>query len=929
VRLFGRIDFRSALQRVLLAQTSHPLWTLFSALILAGLAILFTVTHLEFKTSQRALISSENRLMQLLKTAEQFSDHDAFIVAVENTNTNRTLEFVRALAPRLEADSQHFSQVFYRVNPAHFRPWALLYLKPREIVELQDNLRKHESFIRNFARSPGLVTFFEEINNEMASRMVGHLFTGFLESSSEEGKTGPQDLDFLIRMLRELKANGEGSSPFNSPWRSFLSKGSLGPEAEEGYFWTEGKKYLLLFVAPNTKGRGSSASGDALAVLRLNVRAVREQFPEVHAGVTGQKALDEDDRNLALKDVSVATIVSLIGLSVLLLFFWRTVRRPLLQLTTQLVGLSVTFGLTTLVVGHLNLLSVTFAPMVLGLGIDYDIHWFSRYNEERGRPGRSTKEALAVTMDKIGSSILLAALSTCLAFLPLSLTGFKGLAELGIICGIGLFISSVATICLLPALIVLFDRPSPHLPLSQANWEFKPLVTFTRKRSFAILAIALVGTALSLWGATKIKFDLNMLHLQSKDTESVIWETKLVQGSKYPSIYGVLFAYSPDEVARKTKALESLSTVSEVKSVENFLPPGQNSKIPLMRRIKPIVAGIPSISDPSRPVDIKALDVVLSRIRFKMDETSAGKWGAGKPLEAQMKEARLLIDTIRKNLGSGQSPELLHRLKVFETNMINDLNDKISLLRENANTRPMQVSDLPPQIRERFVGSDNLSLIRVFPASDIWDPHFLGAFVRDLRSVDPDATGDPVTLYVFTKEFRDSSIRAAIYALVLISIFLALTFRSAGLAFSAIAPLVVGALWTFGIMHLFRVDLNLANTIFLPLVIGAGVEYGVIIVERWRRRKPGEERMPLPLSTGMGVLLAGLTTTIGFGSLMISRHQGIHSLGLLTTVGSLTVLGVAILFLPALLCLLPDKDRDRTEEHTNGAEKGNDRNQEE
>jgi len=893
------------MRSILRVQTAHPFLALASALVLAGLSVFFTVTHLEFKTSQRDLISSENRLMQLLNIAERFSNPDAFIVAVENKDAHRSLEFVRTLGPHLSADHEHFAQVFYRVDPAYFRPWALLYLKPEEIVELRNNLGKHESFIQSLARAPGLVAFFEAINDEMTSNMVGELFTGFLRPSSEAGETGPHDLDFLLRVLGEMKTNIEGSSTFNSPWRPFFLKGGWGDEADEGYFWTEGKKHLLVFVAPNTKGTAAVTTGKALTMLRQTVAAVRGQFPDVHAGVTGQKALDEDEKNLALKDMGVATIVSLIGLTILLVSFWRTIRRPLLQMTTQIVGLSLTFGLTTLLIGHLNLLSVAFAPMVLGLGIDYDIHWFARYNEERRRTGQSAKQALAATMEKTGPAILLASLSTCLAFLPLTLTGFKGLAELGLICGVGLFVSSITTVCLLPALIVLFDRPATRTPLTDVEQEARSLMRITRKRALVILALTVVGAGFSLWGAEKIKFDLNMLHLQSKSAESVEWETRLIKGSKYPSIYGALFAHSLVEAAEKTEALKRLHTVSKVQSVNDFLPSDQGVKISLVRRMKPILANIPSNLRPPDTVDITRLKDILSRIRFKMEGDSAGAWGASKPLEAQMRDARSLIDALGRDLQSIEPTVLLRRLKGFEASLIADLNDKLSLLRENINTCPMQVSDLPRPVRERFVGPDDLYLIRVFPAFDIWDPQFLGDFVRDLRSIDPDATGDPVTLHVFTREFRDSSFKAALYALIFIFVFLVLTLRSVVLTLIAVAPLVVGALLTFGLMYLFGVDLNLANAIFLPLVIGAGVEYGVIIIQRWRQGKAGEERVSLPFSTAMGILLAGLTTTVGFGSLMISRHQGIYSLGLMTTVGSLTVLAVALLFLPALLFFIP------------------------
>jgi hypothetical protein len=652
---------------------------------------------------------------------------------------------------------------------------------------------------------------------------------------------------------------------------------------------------------------------------------MKELFPDVEAGVTGQKALDEDEKYLASKDIGVATLVSLAGLAVLLLLFWRTVRRPMLQLTTQAVGLSLTFGLTTLFIGHLNLLSITFAPMVLGLGMDYDIHWFSRYNEERLQPGRTTGEALAVTMESMGPTILLASLSTSLAFLPLTITGFKGLAELGVICAIGLFVSSVTTLCLLPALIMLFDKPpargAPRFPTPA---EARPMLRTTKKKAFVILALTVAGAGFSAWGAGKIKFDLNMLHLQSKTAESVIWETKLIKDSKYPSIYGVLFAHSLTEVARKTETLKKLDTVSNVRSVRDFLPPDQVRTIPLVRRMKPILSGIPNLTASEGPIDAEGLNKGLSRIRFIMDEGLGREGDLTGRLEAQMKEVRSLIDGITHDLKTIETRLVIHRLKKFELKLLNDMNEKLSLIRENTHARPMEVSDLPGPVLKRFVGPDDIFLMRVFPSSDIWDPRFLGTFVRDLRIIDPDATGDPVTLYVFTREFRDASIKSAIYALVLIFLFLALTLRSTIFALAAISPLVLGALLTFGLMHIFGVDLNLANTIFLPLVIGAGVEYGVIIIGRWQQKKSGQEQAPLPFSTGMGIILAGLSTTVGFGSLMISRHQGIYSLGLLTTVGSVVVLAVAILFLPALLSFMPPrpkgdskiiKDRDLNPDH--------------
>jgi len=889
------------LLRVLLdLQTTHPLATLALWVALAAFSAAFTAGHLGFETSQSSLVAQDNHLMQLLKMADRFSDLDAFVVAVENRNTRRSLEFARRLGSRLEGDHGHYAQVFYRVDPELLRPWALLYLSEKQLLSLRDNLREHGAFIRDLARSPGLAPFFELVNEEMASRMVGELFTGFLDEGDKGGTKGPMDLGFLTRTLRQMKGQMEGSAKFISPWRSVLN-GDLAEEAEEGYFWTEGKKYLLIFVAPMMQGQGFSKGAQDLAALRQAIASAKKEFPDVSAGVTGQKALDEDEKEIALRDISLATSLSLIGVAVLLIVFWRGIRRPLLEMVVLVIALCVTFGLTTLFIGHLNLLSVTFAPMLLGLGIDYGAHWFARFSEERHRSPAPVRETLAATMDKVGPAILLAGLSASLSFFPLVLTGFKGLSELGFICGMGLAVATAGTLFLLPALIALFDRSS-RMPLVRkpVAQEIRPLLRSTGRRTVFFAGLAVVASALAFWGAVKVRFDLNMLHLQSRTAESVVWENKLITGSKYASIYGVLFARSFQEIDEKTRAAERLPTVSKVNSIRNVLPSDQDRKVRLLREMKPLLGDVRSIPVPSGPVDVEGLDRILSRIRFKMVDATTSDWGAAKPLEKQMEEVGGLIDGIRRDFTSMERPMLLGRLKRFEGLMIGDLNDKLSLLYQNMETRPLEPGDLPKPLRDRFVGPDNLYLLRVFPAGNVWEPQFLANFVRDLRSEDPDVTGDPITLYVFTKAFRDACIKAALYGVAFIAAFLALTLRSPVSVLAVLMPLFLGTLWTFGLMHLFGLDLNLANSIFMPLVVGAGVEYGIIVVQRWRQ-SPDAKRFSLPASTGTGVILAGLTTTVGFGSLTISEHRGIHSLGVLTTIGSLAVLGAAVLFLPALL----------------------------
>jgi len=206
-------------------------------------------------------------------------------------------------------------------------------------------------------------------------------------------------------------------------------------------------------------------------------------------------------------------------------------------------------------------------------------------------------------------------------------------------------------------------------------------------------------------------------------------------------------------------------------------------------------------------------------------------------------------------------------------------------------------------VRQRFISPEGSYMIRVFPALDIWDLPPLTRFVGDMRSVDPKVVGDPVLLYVFTTQFRHSCLWAAGMALVAITFLLLLFFRSLKLTLLALLPLLVGTGWTLNLMWLFDLPFNQANVLFLPLILGEGVEFGIIILMRWKQESSARA-ITLPASTAKGVLLAALTTTVGFGSLMVSGHRGVFSLGLLATVGSLSVLLASLSVLPAFLRLL-------------------------
>ncbi len=883
------------LYRVFLAVTWKPVLTIAVAILFAVFSVAYTVKNLDFQTSQKDLIYPDHKLIQLSELIDPFDSLDDFIVAIENRNTDRSLEFLHALLDVLHADKDHYVNIFYRVYPDSFKPWAVLYLDEENIESIGEKLKKHSDLVRGIAENPHVGSFFRIINQEMTSSMMDLLFTGFLANETEDEEI--YDLGFLLSSLESMR-DYIANQKYISPWKEGFLKGSW-DEKTEGYFWTENKNYLMFFVTPRKiKGSFNSAQ-QSLDLLRQTIEDVRKDFPDIEVGVTGQEALNMDEMTQAFDDMSFATVISFIGLALLLIVFWRGIKRPIFEMIELSVALCITFALTTLVVGHLNILSIVFAPLLLGLGIDYGIHWLSRYQEEKQKPDVGKAQAVENTMVKMGPGIILAGFTASLSFFPLILTDFKGLVELGMICSMGMIVTTMSTLTVLPALTMLFDKPAREINLDIDH--SKPLYSLSGKGSAIVIFVSLILFLGSIFASKGVKFDLNLLNLQSKTAESVIWEKNLLNDSQLSSMYGALIAYSREEVREKAMKLEKLPTVSSVRSIEDLVPVDQDAKREIIDSWKEFLPKAEPIEViPEKYVDVEDIDKTLSSIRFKMDAESRDDWGSKAPLQDQMDEARQLIGEIRTAIQSTDEEELQLILQNYDRRFVEDIQDTFSILKENVyNQRKMYLADLPDEILKRFVGADGLLLIRVFPDGHIWEPEFLGRFVDELRTVDEDAIGDPVTLYIFTKAFRDSCTKAAVFAVVFIILILVFTFRNPVYAFVAMLPLFIGTVWTLGMMGIFNIDFNLANVLFIPLIVGAGVEYGIIILQRWRHR--GESQVALPFSTGRGIILAGLTTTVAFGSLILSDHQGTASLGMLATFGSLCVMLAAVVFLPSLL----------------------------
>lgn len=885
----------------------RPRFTLALAFLSAAASIWVAAARLQVQTAQLQLVSPNLPLIARSDMLDKFKylGKSKFVLVIRAPDQERAIEFVKAMAAKIKADPEHFKGIFYRINPDEFKKWLLYYLGEDDLVHIRDTLSQNRPMVSKLAADPDLLNFFELVDHKMASEMVSELFTGFLEEHRD--KTGRMDLEFLIKVLQGLDTY-ISYQQYVSPWSSFFKSGAWDLK-KKGYFWQDKKKLLLASVVARKIPGKISNTESSLAQLRADIGKVRAAgFSDVQAGVTGQDALNNDEMSSAMSDMAKATWFSLLGVLLIMALFFRGLRHPLIIVTTLAVALCWTFGWTAIFIGHLNILSIVFAPMLCGLGVDYAIHWFARYEEEKDLSGPNRSEIISNVADKSGAGIILAGLGTGVSFFSFVLTGFRGLMELGMITGMGILFTILADFTVLPALscrLASKKRSPAKSPRRLTNNGYLLRLSPAGVRTVLALALGLsVGAALT---ASRVGFDLNPLRLQAKNSQSVRWEMTLVKTSTHV-ISAALITDSAKKTLSESAKFKALPAVASVDNIFRLLPGNQEAKIPLLRsiarmvpRLKPSI--VRQVSQDNRgevkPAYKEALIDTLEKINFKMQPKQASKWGASMPQVQQMSSVRYLIDNILQSLK--HSPSASERLSGYRDHFDKDLADQWSLIRQGASASPMSVRDIPPQLEKQFLHGNHY-LIRIYPKGSIWNETGLTNFVKELRSVNPNVIGDPISLYVFATAFKKASLEASIYALVAIALLLAATFRSIRLMLISLIPLLAGTLWTVGIMGAAGFNFNLANTIFMPLVVGAGVEYGVIIIQRWRENRSGQGR--LPFSTGKGIILAALTTTIGFGVLMIARNRGIFSLGFVAWEGSICVLAAALLILPAVLSFM-------------------------
>ncbi|HUF94145.1 MAG TPA: MMPL family transporter [Candidatus Limnocylindria bacterium] len=885
------------LRRVVRISCARPSLTLLVAVALAVLSVAYAFQTLTFATSTRALLPAGKPYIERYTEYErEFGELDDLAIVVEAPSLPEATVYANRLTHELKSQQVPLKRLAFRIDPKQFEDRALLYLSKERLTEIRDRVFDYQEFLETFAARPTLDQLVDGVATQIANAFVG----GFLDLGLGTDPKGALDLRFVSDLVRQISARLDRVAPYRSPFSSLFAVGAADADSA-GYFLSDDQRLLFILAEPESKGGSFTGDQAAIEGVRAVIASLKSEFPSVNVGVTGKPALSNDEMTAAFRDSEMGALAAFAFTLLLLVIAFLRVGKPVLLLFVLSLSLCWAIGAATLVVGHLSLFSVVFISIVIGIGIDYGVYFLFRYEEELFL-GRNLGEALQITAARSGPGILLSAVTAAATFYVLMLTDFRGLQELGFIAGTAILLSWISMVTVFPAAIVLIDRRHATRPAGAVPRAIRlerihvPFVDRLTRYPKTVLATAAVVTAASLWSLGSVEFDYNLLNLQAEGTESVEWEMKILATSGRSGLAALSSASSVEELRRKQAAFRALPSVSEVDSALLLIPDDQEEKQKIIAAFAPIVAPV-RISRPIR-VDVDRLIAALETLRRRFD-IAAGEAPAGdmqRDLRALRDDIAGLIIKLRQTGRRISVPAL----ELLQRQVYGDFRTSFHRLQGNLSPRRVGMDDVPEEIRRKFISDSGLLLLQIHPAVNIWDRDGAEKFVNELRSVDPEVTGTPIITYEAIRLMERAYMQGTVYAVLLVSTITFLMLRHVRDTALALLPLALGMVWTAGLMYVFGVKFNLGNVFALPLILGAAAEYGLNLVMRFREGRDSSGPL-IARSTIMAVFVSGLTTIVGFGTLLIAAHRGIYSLGLLLTLGTTASLVASLVVLPVLL----------------------------
>jgi hopanoid biosynthesis associated RND transporter like protein HpnN len=891
----------SAIRRTIIACASRAVWVVVAAIAVAVGAGFYAANNFAINTDASKLISSNVPWRQReIAFAKAFPQRSDLIAIVVDGATPELAEAASAkLAERLGTLHDTLQEVWRPDGGPFFAQEGLLFEPTDEVAKTMERLIGAQPLLGTLAADPTLRGLADALaliaqgalrgatgaepsggsgdaSGAPAASGARAMPTATRETPGDDEATSPlsalvKPLDALAGALSAIAAG----HPTRFSWQSLFTGAPPDPRAL--------RRFVL--VRPVLDYTALMPGADATNAIRNAVHALGlDATPGVRVRLTGPVPLaDEEFATLAdgaALNMSV-TLVVVILLLWLAVHSWRLIVAILVSLAIGLV-LTGAFGLA--VFGAYNLISVAFAVLFVGLGVDFGIQFAVAYRARRHATG-NLMHAIRDVAGEVGSALALAAAATAAGFYAFVPTEFRGVSELGVIAGTGMIIAFVASITVLPALVVLLRPRGERGEVGFAS--FAPIDRLLLRHRDLVLGIGAALAIASLVLLRDLSFDFNPLHLRSPQSESVATLLDLMKDTATsPDTIDVL-APSLDDAKHLAARLEKLPEVDHVLSLATFVPEDQEAKLAAIQDAAMLLGPTlePQQTRPP-PTDAQVVEALL-QASMRLDE--AAKAAGGAPFAMPAARVGGALRTL------AHAPEAA-RVRARDT-LMPGLAITLDRLRSAMQAERVTLASLPQSLRRDWVTADGRARVEVYPKGDMGDNVALHRFVTAVEAVAPDATGAPVSIDASSRTIIGSFLQAGLFAFVSITLILAFTLRRTRDVIVTLLPLLLSALCTLATCVVVGLPLNFENIIALPLLFGIGVAFNIYFVMAWRAGR----MHPLQSSLTRAVIMSGLTTGTAFGSLWLSAHPGTASMGELLAISLGWTLVTALLFLPALL----------------------------
>ena len=859
------------------AVRSHARAIVASTGLLTGALAIYTVLALGINSDNVGLVPDT---LPSRQAHENFIRHfpnleEAIFVVIDADTPELAREAADQLVERLSHEPETITRVYQPGSGEFFQHHGLLYRSVDELDDFADQMARIQPLVGQLEASPDIHT------------MVALLQDGLQENSGND--LASEDWIAVLDRVGQATVATSHEYPIAVSWEEVLLRGSA----------LDISTRRVIVAHPILDYEDILLGRKPMNVIReaaLDLGLSKETGVQIR--LTGTPALNYDEMIGIAWDVGAAGLFCLTMVAFVLRRALRSTRMVIASLLTLLTGLIWTAAFTAASIGSLNPLSITFAILFIGLGVDFGLHLGTGYMDQR-RQGDDHAEALRMAAAHVGSSLVICTLTTSIGFYVFVPTDYRGVAELGLIAGTGMFIILGLTLTLFPALI------SSGLAINPAKDLEAPLRFQTRfwqslshhpgaVRATAAVAFIIAGGI----AAQGLRFNANAVDMRDPDTESVQAFRDLLDNTLTSPWYLNVLMPDLDSATRLGQELEALPEVSHVMTLETFVPEDQEEKLAILDDVAFLFEIPETRTGAASPATTQEQIKELRGLRdYLSTQVEAGGLA---PLNQAMSRLRDHLEQFLDRIQTGDRADVA--LAQLQTLLLDPFPAHLKRLRKSLNAQEIRQEDLPQEVFESMLTEEGVARIQVYPANALQDGPSLRRFVEVISEAAPNAAGVPLNLVEFGDLIRSSFFQALLSAALIIALILWFMWKSVVDMLLVMAPLTLGALLTTATARLLDIPLDFTNVVVLPLLFGIGVDSAIHLVHRHKEISGSGEDL-LQTSTARAVFYSAFTTIVSFGSLAFAGQRGLASLGMMLSFGLLYTIACVLIVLPALLDL--------------------------